>query len=32
VREEHLAELAELAGPDGIWVDVATNFATGRAP
>ena len=32
VREEHLAELAELVGPDGIWVDVATNFATGRAP
>jgi ubiquinone/menaquinone biosynthesis C-methylase UbiE len=32
VRAEHVAELDGLAGQDGIWVDVATNFATGRAP
>jgi hypothetical protein len=32
VRAEHVAELNELAGPDGLWVDLATNFATGRAP
>ena len=32
VRAEHVAELDELAGPEGLWVDLATNFATGRAP
>jgi ubiquinone/menaquinone biosynthesis C-methylase UbiE len=32
VREEPVAERDALAGQDGLWVDVATNFATGRAP
>jgi hypothetical protein len=31
-KEEHLAEISRLAGIQGIWVDVPTNFATGRKP
>jgi hypothetical protein len=30
VEAEHLAELAALATPEGIWVDVATLFAFGE--
>jgi ubiquinone/menaquinone biosynthesis C-methylase UbiE len=32
LRAAHLAEVAALAGPDGIWLDVETNFTLGRKP
>lgn len=31
-QAEYLAEVGALATPEGIWVDVATNFARGRKP
>lgn len=32
LREAHLAEVAALAGPDGLWLDAQTHFAGGRKP
>lgn len=32
LRDAHLEEVARLAGPDGLWLDVETHFAGGRKP
>jgi hypothetical protein len=32
LREAHLAEVARLAGSDGLWLDVQTHYAAGRKP
>jgi hypothetical protein len=31
-RQEHLEEVAALATPDGIWLDVGVLFTTGVKP
>jgi hypothetical protein len=32
IREEHLEELEPLLTEQGLWVDVAANFAFGKKP